>query len=258
MKTGLVSISFRGLPWEQVLDMAACCGLEGIEWGGDVHVPCGEIELAREVGQKTRARGLQVACYGSYCRMEDGESSDDALEMLVRTAHALGAPLIRVWAGRRASRDADSAYRGMICENTKRLARVARRYGIEIAFEYHGGTLTDDAVSARKLLQAINRPDVGCLWQPPVGMDAEECCGAIRSAAEYVRNVHVFSWTSGAPVERLALCEGEDKWKRCFAELLKIPGERWMLLEFVKDDDPGQLFRDAETLKRWIKGEWRE
>lgn len=258
MKTGLVSVSFRGYSWEQVLDMAVSCNLEGIEWGGDIHVPCGDIGLARKVGEKTRESGLQVACYGSYCRMEDEESSDEGLQMLVDTAQALGAPLIRVWAGRKASCEAEAAYRDMICANTKRLAAVAKKRNIEIAFEYHGDTLTDTAASAKDLLDAVNCPAVGCLWQPPVGMSAEDCCTGIRAVAQYARNVHVFSWQAGEHVARLALDEGEKKWKRFFGELSQIPGERWMLLEFVKDDAPGQLCRDAETLKRWIKGEWRE
>lgn len=258
MKTGLVSVSFRGYSWEQVLGMAVSCNLEGIEWGGDIHVPCGDIGLARKVGEKTRESGLQVVCYGSYYRMEDADSLDEALERLVDTAQALGAPLIRIWAGRKASCEADAAYRDRICANTKRLAAVAKARNIEIAFEYHGDTLTDTAASAKALLDAVDCANVGCLWQPPVGMSPEDCCAGIRTVAEYVRNVHVFSWLAGGPVVRLALDEGEKKWKQCFAELSKIPGERWMLLEFVKDDAPGQLCRDAETLKRWIKGEWQE
>ena len=254
MKAGLVSVSFRALPWNEVLALAERCGLEGVEWGGDVHVPCGDLERARQVGRATRARGLACVCYGSYCRLTDGESSDEQLHTLVQTAGALGAPLIRVWAGDRASADATQAQRDAIAKNARRLAEIARREGIGLAFEYHGGTLTDDAVSARRLLEEIDRDDVGCLWQPPVGMSAQDCCAGIREVRRFVRNVHVFSWSGTAPVERFPLAAGAEKWHACLKELSALPGERWLLLEFVRGDDPGQLAEDAATLKNWIAG----
>ena len=40
------------------------------------------------------------------------------------------------------------------------------------------------------------------------------------------------------------------------AEIGKLPGERCLLLEFVRGDDPAQLERDAACLKRWMKGDW--
>ena len=37
LKSGLVSVSFRGLAPEEVAKVAVASQLEGIEWGGDVH-----------------------------------------------------------------------------------------------------------------------------------------------------------------------------------------------------------------------------
>lgn len=255
MKAGLVSVSFRKMPWEQVLDLAVQCGLKGIEWGGDVHVPCGDIEHAQLVGKATRERGLEVACYGSYCRMTDEECSDEKIEALVNTAHALGAPLIRVWAGKCGNAEATPEQWNSIRCNTQRLAAVAARVGIEIAFEYHGGTLTDDPLKARQLLEEIGCENVGSLWQPPVGMSVEGCLEGIRTVIGYVRNVHVFSWLADENNEviRLELAAGAEKWRACMDALT---GDRWMLLEFIKDDSLEQLEKDVETLKNWIAGRW--
>ena len=57
---GLVSISFRSLSPEEIIRIAKAAGLSAIEWGGDVHVPFGEIETARRVGEITRAAGLSI------------------------------------------------------------------------------------------------------------------------------------------------------------------------------------------------------
>ena len=69
LKSGLVSVSFRSLPPEEIVRLAAGCGLGAIEWGGDVHVPPGDIANAARVGEMTRAAGLAVSSYGSYYRL---------------------------------------------------------------------------------------------------------------------------------------------------------------------------------------------
>ena len=253
MKPGLVSVTFRGLSPEEIVDLCGRCGLRGVEWGGDVHVPLGDLESARRVGALTRAAGLEVACYGSYCRLTDAETAAGDLERAVATARALGAPLIRVWAGSRGSAEASEAQRGEVVRNARRLADLAARAGMEIAFEYHGRTLTDDAASARALLEAVGCETAGCLWQPPVDMPVADCLGAIDAVAAYIRNIHVFSWNG---VDRLPLAAGRDKWRALLARVARLPGERWLLLEFVRADAPGQLAEDAATLLRWLGGDW--
>lgn len=251
LRKGLVSISFRNLSPEEIIELAVKCGLEEIEWGGDVHVPCGDLKRAREVGEMTRARGLKVACYGSYCRMTDEEANKGMLEHVVHTAYALGAPLIRVWAGKTGSSQATAAQRDEIVQNTRRMNAIAAGGHMDIAFEYHGGTLTDTVDSAEALLDAINLERVGCLWQPPVGMSAEKCAESIRRIGRYIRNIHTFSWNG---TERLPLAEGTEKWRVCLDEIQKLSGDPAMLLEFVRGDDPAQLKADAACLSKWLEG----
>ena len=51
--SGLVSVSFRKESPEAIVAAAAQAGLQGIEWGGDIHVPCGDIENAKRVSALT-------------------------------------------------------------------------------------------------------------------------------------------------------------------------------------------------------------
>ena len=44
MKTGLCSVSFRKLTVEEIIAAVKDAGLDGIECGGDVHVPHGDVE----------------------------------------------------------------------------------------------------------------------------------------------------------------------------------------------------------------------
>jgi len=86
MKTGLCSITFRKHSVDEVIDFAKSAELDGIEWGGDVHVPPGDLELARSVREKTEAAGLTIPSYGSYYRCnDDTEPFSDVLDT-ARTA----------------------------------------------------------------------------------------------------------------------------------------------------------------------------
>ena len=67
--TGLVSISFRKETPQTLIRASREAGLEKIEWGGDVHVPVGDLARAKQVGEETRAAGLDPCAYGSYFRI---------------------------------------------------------------------------------------------------------------------------------------------------------------------------------------------
>ena len=251
MKTGLVSVSFRSLSPNQIIALTVEAGLDSIEWGGDIHVPPGNMENAVQAGECTRAAGLSVACYGSYYRLTAAEPG--MAKPVVQTAKALGAPLIRVWAGNLPSADAGKVHRAMIVKNARHLCDLAAQENISVAFEYHGGTLTDDAASAKALLEAVNRENCFTLWQPPVNMSIPDCLSSIRTVGLWVRNIHVFSWKGG---ERLPLAEGAEKWKACIDAIRQLPSEHSLMLEFVRGDDPAQLIEDAKTLKNWLKGDF--
>src|SRR5688572_22964962 len=99
LTSGLVSVTFRKLGPREIVQLASTAGLRGIEWGGDIHVPAGDLQTARAVRQISADAGLQVLAYGSYFRFQPGE----AFELVLETAVALGAPLIRIWAGNQPS-----------------------------------------------------------------------------------------------------------------------------------------------------------
>jgi sugar phosphate isomerase/epimerase len=37
--TALASVTFRHLTFEEIIELVRKAGLDGIEWGGDIHVP---------------------------------------------------------------------------------------------------------------------------------------------------------------------------------------------------------------------------
>jgi sugar phosphate isomerase/epimerase len=252
IRPGLVSISFRKLSVPEILDLCVRAGLEGIEWGGDVHVPHGDVAIAEQAAKTTADAGLEVAAYGSYYRVGEAADNPDFADVLA-SAKALGAPLIRVWAGKRGSADADDAYRVLVVEDLRRICSLAEREGIVVACEFHGGTLTDTDSSAVALYQEADHANLQAYWQPPVAQGVEYCLEGLQSMLPRLCNLHMFHWThrDGKRV-REPLAAGKAVWDQYLALAKQAEGEHWGLLEFVRDDDPEQLVADAATLRQWL------
>lgn len=242
---GLTSISFRGLSVAEVIAATKAAGLEGIEWGGDVHVPPGNAEHAAQTAQATRDAGLAVLSYGSYFRLGAENATEAAWTDVLTSASALGAPMIRVWAGEKGSADADAAYHAAVAAQLKRCCAMAAEKGIKVGLEYHRNSLTDTWQSALALLQAADSENLSTYWQPNPDLTEAERLEEIDRLHSHITNVHVFQWSKGNV--RHPLEEGTAPWQRVFAKL--SPQGRHCILEFILNDDIQQLNRDAQTLR---------
>lgn len=249
LSTGLVSVTFRSLDATAVTRFAAQAGLDGIEWGGDIHVPPGNVKNAQEVRWATLDAGLVVAAYGSYYRL--GQEEKISFGSVLETAVTLGAPLIRIWAGDRGSALAEDDYFAMAVEDSRRIADMAKDAGVVVAYEYHGDTLTDTAESALRLLKEVNHPNIKTLWQPPVGMDVDDCLNGLNSVLDWVTNVHVFQWGATSK-EKYPLADGQSAWSRYISTVQNTNREHCFLLEFVENNDPDVFLKDAAVLREWL------
>jgi sugar phosphate isomerase/epimerase len=246
IKTGLTSVTFRKLLPVDIIGLVKQAGLTGIEWGGDIHVPHGNLQRAKEVGQATRDAGLVVSSYGSYYRT-GCEDNPAPFEKILDTAIALQAPVIRVWAGDRGSDQADQGWWARVIEDARRISALAEKVDVVLSFEYHQETLTDTSISACRLLQEINRENFRCYWQPPMGMDFNTCLSGLREISSWLSHVHVFHDSAG----RLdPLASGEAEWTKYIQVIKAIPGNRYGLIEFVAGESAGQFLEDAQSLIR--------
>ena len=250
IRPGLVSITFRKLTPRQVVEAAAFAGLEGIEWGGDIHVPHGDIVKADEVRRMTLDAGLVVPSYGSYYKAGVSEAAGLAFEHVLETARELGAPVIRVWAGQKGSAEADAAYRARVVADSRRIATMAAQVGIVVASEYHGGSLTDTDASTVVFLNEVGHDNFKSYWQPRVGLGATEALKGLNELLPRLMHVHVFHWM--ADHTRRPLVEGADIWNRYLKLAARAQGDRFAMLEFVPNDDPSVLAVEAATLKQWL------
>lgn len=240
MKVGLTSVTFRALEAEQIITLAKNAGADGIEWGGDIHVPCGNFDVARRVAAATKDAGLAVFSYGSYYRLGEGTPFGETLE----TAMALGTKCIRVWAGNAGSANTNADTYQKILADLRAAAALALPKGITVACEFHNNTWNDTAESALTLLTDAELPNIKTYWQP-TRFDAED--GAIlKKIRHHVCMFHVFMWNAAG--KRYPLKKGAEAWRGYLAET-DCPA----ILEFVKRDSIRAFQRDMQTLKTLIR-----
>lgn len=252
MRPGLVSITFRQLLVDEIILLCQQSRLETIEWGGDAHVPHGDDVMAQSVGEATRNAGLAVSAYGSYYRLGSSEEEDGLhFSDVLSAARVLGAPAIRVWAGKRSSADADAVWRRTVAAEALRIADMAAKHDIKICYEFHSNTLTDTNESAMELLEATQHPNIFTLWQPMNGRTVEECLAGLRQMLPRIHHVHVFHWWPDSK-SRLPLAEGIDRWSKYFAKLKQAGRPMDALLEFMPGNSPLILQQEAKTLRTLI------
>lgn len=242
---GLVSVTYRKLTPAEIVPLVREAGLSCIEWGSDIHVPQTDIKNARRVGEMTREAGLTVSSYGSYYRLGAGQDFAPYLA----AAMALGAPVIRIWAGTSGTANTTIATLRAWVAEAKTVCRMAAEVGITVAFEYHHGTLTDEGITARLLMKQVDEPNCRLYWQPEFAKPQDLLLSDLELVAPFVDLCHVFTWNPDH--SRRPLLEGEEVWREY---LSRIPQweDKPLLLEFVPGDDPALLAREAASLRRIV------
>lgn len=248
-RLGLCSVTLRALAPADVVAAAVAARLESIEWGSDIHVRAGDLENARRVGDETREAGLVVCSYGSYVQFPWAREVPEDFGDVLRTAQALGAPRIRVWAGPTASAEAEAdaeSRRSTVDELTAMAAR-ADAVGIDIALEFHLGTLADTAESTVRLLDEIDAPNVSTYWQPAIGATDDQAMSDLDALSPSVSTMHVFSWD--ASFGRHPLASRSEMWSHATDRATGLPRVTDLLLEFLPSDDVELLASEAAFLR---------
>ena len=251
---GLCSITFRTLSSDDVIALAVRAGAHGIEWGADVHAAAGGDAAVAGLGARTRDAGLAVVSYGSYLGM--ARSSDDQIDAVLDSAEALGAPMVRIWAELGVTPVSRADERRRVTEHTAALVdRVAER-GLVATLEFHPGTLTESASSTSELLEAVGRTELRTHWQPDPSLAPETALDELAQITPHLAHLHVFAWGAGGIEDRWPLADGAALWAPALEladrEGAPVPGGRYALCEYVRDDDPEQFVADARVLRRWI------
>ena len=241
---GLVSVSFRGKTPEEILQAAKEAGLSCIEWGSDVHAPCGDASALERIARLQKEQGVFCSSYGTYFRI--GVNAAEEIEAYIAAAKILGTDILRLWCGDKGSAKYTDAEREGLLGKCITLAKIAEAHGVKLCMECHVNTFTDIKESALWLMESVGSPSFRMYWQPNQFVSAEENLAYARLLAPYTEHIHVFHWLGK---EKFPLREGIGIWRQylsCFS------GERTLLLEFMPDGKIESLPGEADTLAKII------
>ncbi len=240
---GLVSVTFRSVSCEKLIEYIKKSGLSCVEFGGDVHIPHGDIKKAEEVKNTCKKNNIDIVSYGSYYRAGTGQDFNSILE----TAAALGASNIRVWAGSKNRSEYSSDEYKNIIQDLQNICFSANERNITISAECHGGTITDKPVTAAEAAFEINSKinNFFLYWQPNQFESHAYNIAGLAKMLPYVSNIHVFAWENNL---KFPLAHHKNRWEEYIALLKETKKTHSLLLEFVHDGTPEAFFGDCETL----------
>lgn len=243
MKIGMTSLTLRKNEIPAVFEFAKEAGIEGIEWGvHENHIKLCDAERIQAVKALSKENNIEIFSLGSYCRMTNMEECEKTLE----TAKMLGAPIIRLWAGEKASSECSDEYFNMVVKNTKIMAEHAKKAGITLCFEYHPNTITDNENDALRLAKTIGKENVGLYWQPQGNLSYEQNLNAFNTIKPYVlNNIHLNNYSEQNGYGYL------EEIKDSLIGYFEYFKENYnLLIEFVKDASADSLKKDADTLRK--------
>jgi sugar phosphate isomerase/epimerase len=263
---GLTTATTRDLSVEQTLSIACECGLEGIEWEAQKHVPPGDFKAADNARSLCAAEKIIIPSYGSYYTAGVSEEAGMQFSAVLDAARALDAPAIRIWAGDQDYDKSDPTHINDVVRDTLRIADMAAGKGIILIFEFHAHSLTNTAEFAMEFSRKVEHPAVTFSWQPIQAFSQEECKRSLSKML--LSTLHVFHWDMGPYPDRgytrerfieegiswfrHPLEQAVERW-RSYLELANTTRkDHWAFLEFTKDDSTDQLLEDAKTLKSLI------
>lgn len=188
----------------QAIDFFARVGLDAIELICDPYFHCSLTHqaapsLRKEVRSRAAAAGIRVGCLTPYVKdyaVTDARRREAAVATMkryVELAADLSCPNIRVLAGHEAPEAERSDYLPRLVDSLRTLGDVAKEAGVTLVIENHMDTMAVTARQTVEVVNAVNHPALGILYDQPNLMvcKAEPFEEAFPLQAPYIRHVHV-------------------------------------------------------------------
>ncbi|MEU3420610.1 sugar phosphate isomerase/epimerase family protein [Streptomyces murinus] len=241
MKLAFSTLGVPGLPVPDVLALASEHGYHGVELRAHpeepVHPGLSPAERA-DVAALFRGSGIEPLCVAGYARV--AAPGDDAavlgeLRGLLRLAHDLGAPFVRVFPGAdtgggetaRAQADAIAARRlGTAAEDASAL-------GVRILLETHDSHRT--GADAIRVLGPVGHRQVGALWDVMhTWLGGEQPAQTYAALAPQLGYVQVKDIASAEDSTPLPLGAGVLPLTECVEVLSRGGWDGWLCWEYEK------------------------
>jgi hypothetical protein len=246
-------VSYRNAVPAAVIAAAKSAGLGGIEWSADTHAPHGDIARAEQVMIATLRAGLTVSAYGSFFRLGLPDSGPAAFAVVLETTRRLQAPAVRVWGGLHVespkTRIADLAAESVA------IADAAGKFGITVCIEPHERTSISTYETLADIIETAKHPFLKACWAQLPSERPEDGVRGAKTIETHLALAHIRNWTRS--FDRHTIVEAEPCWLavRSMAEYGRNSVlDQWALIEYLEDEQPETLKREADALALHLKG----
>ncbi|MBN2288034.1 MAG: sugar phosphate isomerase/epimerase [Candidatus Glassbacteria bacterium] len=257
-RVGLCTIAFQERPLDEVLELAARVGFDGVEpWGKPDHLPLtSPDDRVLEIRDKVRSLGLEVSHYGCYVRLGDGQEpaeKDREMDRVISITGMLGTGIARIWAGTKDSEELDERDWRLMVEDGKRFCARAEEAGVLLAMEMHSNSVTNRAAGAARLIELVGSPALRANYQAIFGPGGEDFYQRARTVGPWVVMVHAQNSRAGEH-EQCLIEEGDLDFRKLYGILKNEFGfEGYFEVEFVRgrsyEEKVAALEKDCAYLK---------
>ena len=255
-RVGICSIAFKDRSAAQALRAIAAAGADGVElWGQPPHLPFPVDEgWCADLRGQADDLGLSFCALGSYYRPGGHPSYGGrpvTKENQIAAARALGAPIVRIWAGNASRQATAPAARERLYAEIRDFADAARDAGIRVVLERHSGTLTEGWEAPLTVLREIGHPAVALNYQMVYPAPWEEL--AARGVADYrrllphSRHAHLQNYASaaGGRPPRTLVADGVVDYGQLGAAARECGYDGAFMIEFPADERGGMSVEEA-------------
>ncbi len=252
MKLGLCTIAFQEKPLEEIIDIAADYGFQGIEiWGKPPHMSAEyDAVHVEKIRNAAIQRGLAISAYGSYISPMM-HLYQKHFEEAFKIAQALGTDLLRIWSGGGASASISLSDKRLILFRLVSMAQWANFRNMKLGLEMHNNHFTDSVETILETIEGVNVPSLRTYYQPLARIDADEPHTAVEQLATHIVNVHAQNFDENG--KACPIVDGIVDYTRIVNTLQEIGYDGYLEVEFVHGDNKLEaLQRDRDYLASLI------
>jgi len=231
------------------IDLMRTLGFDGIEVrikdDGQIDPDNFTEPLAERIEAKLAKTGIELACVTPYYRdfIDDAKRDSEIAGMrrAIDIAARLNCPIVRSYGGTdRYENVNDTEAWNRIVRGIQQCADYAADAGVNIAIETHIGSLTMSATDTVRMVEQIDRPNVGILfdfaWVDWARQETPE--QAVRLIAPHLMHCHVKDWTiqSIADTKKTStlLGDGDLPWLDVFKAIAATDYDGYFCDEYEK------------------------
>ena len=152
------------------------------------------------------------------------------------------------WKQEESIRKAEEEYIESIVRELQIICDLAVKEKIEIAGEFHGGTLCNTRESALEMIKRVKRDNFGMYFQYDWNYSLEHNCETLKSFLPILKNVHVYHYDNNGR-HSLGEGDGERMWRRLIEVLKENKVNTTLLFEFLPVQTEECLKQETKILK---------